>query len=465
MNLYDLQDFDFDLVKGNQHHILVIPNITRQRELEKDSFVLVMMNVIRELNLKRDDLYFTIPMPKFCEQLDFPNVNQPLFDQPTFPNSMRSHYDFIGFWKDVLNTLNVEYDVVWSHLPEQTVNVVNNLQNLYSSDIPVIGYSHWIENKENNPNNKHTFYHYNVAGMLTMDKCGFNTKTQIEELLSELEEHYSEKTMEKLEDIMTPVYLGFEDNKIIDRPVEQVEKRIVFNHRTHAYRGYDKFLQIIKRLRNKRQDFKVWFTMADQTTKLSKHFDDTSFFELGGEPSREDYLQKLRTCVAGYHGGNRWAMSSQDGLGQGVVYVYDVGNETKEIFGELETGFRDIDTAVEHFDRLLDDNQYRLEQSQVALEHCRQVHSWRNRVSGFEKLIQDALDSNSQVMSHTDARDKIEEFIKEKKKVSIREIRDYMGWGKSITFRKYRNYIKSLPDFHVLHHGKEEYYVFKELHR
>ena len=113
------------LGKENIYQILVVPNITKQRELSKDSYVLVMSNVIKELNKKRKDLFFHMPMPSHCKEFDFPNVKQYIFNTPTFPNSMRSHYDFY-FWKTILDNRIMEIDLVFSHLPEQTTNVMNN---------------------------------------------------------------------------------------------------------------------------------------------------------------------------------------------------------------------------------------------------------------------------------------------------------------------------------------------------
>ena len=99
MNLESFLDTTFNIkkVKKSTYQILVVPNITKQKELQKDSFVLVMSNVIKELNKKRSDLFFHMPMPSFCKQLDFPNVKQHIFTTPIFPNSMRSHYNFF-FW-------------------------------------------------------------------------------------------------------------------------------------------------------------------------------------------------------------------------------------------------------------------------------------------------------------------------------------------------------------------------------
>lgn len=453
------------LINKSTYQILVVPNITRQKELEKDSFVLVMSNVIKELNKKRSDLFFHIPMPSFCNAFDFSNVKQYVYEMPTFPNSMRSHYNFY-FWKKMLDSREIEFDLVFSHLPEQTTNVMNNLINLYSQDIPVIGYSHWIENKQNNPNMKVSFYHYNITGMLLMKSCGFNTQTQIDDILSEAKEHYSQKTIDKLKSIMRPVYLGFEDDKINNKSNTNYNKTIVFNHRTHPYRGWDKFLQIVKKLRDKRKDFKVWVSMADHTTsktKLENMFDDLSFFEFGGESDRGDYLKKLSNCVAGFHGGNRWAMSSQDGLGQGVPYVFEIGDETKELFGKLQTGFKSIDEAVELYEELLDHSKVRNTQSELALKHCKTVHSWKNRVRGFEKMIDEGLDIiKKDIMGETDRREKLINFIKDKKQVDIKQIRKYMAWGKSVNFRKYRNLIRSLKGFYTTNIDKKEFYIYNK---
>jgi len=463
---------DKPLGKENVYQILVVPNITKQKELSKDSYVLVMSNVIKELNKKRKDLFFHMPMPSYCKEFDFPNVKQYIFNTPTFPNSMRSHYDYY-FWKTILDNRIMEIDLVFSHLPEQTTNVMNNMINLYSQDAPVIGYSHWIENKENNPNMMVSFYHYNITGMLLMKACGFNTQTQINDTLAEAEQHYSKQTIEKLKGIMRPVYLGFEDDRIRKDVEEIAGPYIVFNHRTHNYRGWDKFLQIIKKLRSKRYDpktkttdFRLWLTMADATTsktKLKSYFDDLSFIKFGGPKDRQEYLDQLHNCVAGFHGGNRWAMSSQDGLGQGVPYVYQIGKETKELFGDLETGFNTVDEAVEHFEHLITSTKWRNEQANLALKHCRKVHSWKNRVKGFEKMIDEGLGViKKDIMGESRSREKLLKFIKDNKQVTISQIRNYMGWGKSIGFRKYRNLIRSLPHYYTTMINKKEHYIYNK---
>ena len=454
---------DLSSVNKNTYQILCVPNITSQNNLDKDSYVLVMHNVIKELNKIRDDLFFHLPITKFCKQLDFDNTKQYIFKMPSFPNSMRAHYDFYQ-WNEVLNAKIIEMDIIWSHLPEQTTNIKNHCHNTYSQDIPVIGYSHWIENSEFAPNWKTTFYHNNITGMLQMNKCGLNTQTQIDALLEEATEYYSQKTIDKLRNIMTPLYLGIETNKINEFPSFETDKVIVFNHRTKEYRGWKRFIKIIQELRKQRQDFKVFCSMIDPSgiQILKKTFDDISFFDFDGPDNRDEYIRKLENCRFGFHGGSRWAMSSQDGLCKGVPYVFEIGNETGELFGhKMETGFKTTDEAVELFNRMLDDNDWRNKQSQLAINHCGDVHSWGNRIIPFNKMIDDAIDKQtSDMIQSGDKKNDIVDFIKTKRMVDTKTMSDYLGWGKQIGFRRYRNYLRSIDGIYTTVINKKEYYVW-----
>ena len=454
---------DLSSVNKNTYQILCVPNITSQNNLDKDSYVLVMHNVIKELNKIRDDLFFHLPITKFCKQLDFDNTKQYIFKMPSFPNSMRAHYDFYQ-WNEVLNAKIIEMDIIWSHLPEQTTNIKNHCHNTYSQDIPVIGYSHWIENSEFAPNWKTTFYHNNITGMLQMDKCGLNTQTQIDALLEEATEYYSQKTIDKLRNIMTPLYLGIETNKINEFPSFETDKVIVFNHRTKEYRGWKRFIKIIQELRKQRQDFKVFCSMIDPSgiQILKKTFDDISFFDFDGPDNRDEYIRTLENCRCGFHGGRRWAMSSQDGLCKGVPYVFEIGNETGELFGhKMETGFKTTDEAVELFNRMLDDNDWRNKQSQLAINHCGDVHSWGNRIIPFNKMIDDAIDKQtSDMIQSGDKKNDIVDFIKTKRMVDTKTMSDYLGSGKQIGFSRYRNYLRSIDGIYTTVINKKEYYVW-----
>ena len=458
-------DVDLSKITKSTYQILVPPNITNARNLNADSYILVMENVIKELNKIRDDLFFHLPITEFCPRLDFPNTKQYIFKMPSFPNAMRAHYDFYQ-WNEVLNAKKIEMDIIWCHLPEQLANIKNHCHNIYSQDIPIISYSHWIENSEFAPNWKTTFYHNNITGMLQADKCGLNTQTQIDALLEEASEHYSQKTIDKLKDIMIPLYLGIEQDKISKSVKTDTDKVIVFNHRTKEYRGWKRFIKIIQELRSQRQDFKVFCSMIDPTgiQMLKKSFNDMSFFDFDGPADRDEYIAKLENCRVGFHGGTRWAMSSQDGLCKGIPYVYEIGKETEELFGsKMETGFKTTEESVNLFNRMLDDNDWRNQQSQLALDHCSNIHTWTNRIIPFNNMINYALDKQAKdVIQSGNKKDDIVNFVKRKKMVDTQTMSDYLGWGKQIGFRRYRNYLRTIDGLYTTMINKKEYYIYNE---
>ena len=56
--------FQYQDDKEYKYKILVYPNITFMKDLEKDSYVVVLRNVIKELNKVRDDIFWTILSPE-----------------------------------------------------------------------------------------------------------------------------------------------------------------------------------------------------------------------------------------------------------------------------------------------------------------------------------------------------------------------------------------------------------------
>ena len=72
--------FDTD-DKEYRNKILVYPNITFQKDLEKDSYVVVLGNIIKELNKIRTDLHWTILSPELIPSLQFDNTDQLIIPQ------------------------------------------------------------------------------------------------------------------------------------------------------------------------------------------------------------------------------------------------------------------------------------------------------------------------------------------------------------------------------------------------
>ena len=116
MNIFDFTDVDND-DREYKYKILVYPNITYMRDLEKDSYVVVLRNVIKELNKVRDDIHWTIMSCTDIKSLTFENTTQIPINLPSYPNpnSMRCHFNYNEIicnlrWK------HTDYDVVYSHL-------------------------------------------------------------------------------------------------------------------------------------------------------------------------------------------------------------------------------------------------------------------------------------------------------------------------------------------------------------
>ena len=84
----------FSTAKINKSvRVLVYPNITFQKDLEKDSYIQVIKKQIKLLNEIRDDLWFYLILPKPLKSLSFDNVTQFQVDLPTYQPTMRSHFD------------------------------------------------------------------------------------------------------------------------------------------------------------------------------------------------------------------------------------------------------------------------------------------------------------------------------------------------------------------------------------
>ena len=87
MNLFNLSAGDTKTVR-----VLVYPNITFQKDLEKDSYIQVIKKQIKLLNEIRNDLWFYLILPCPVPSLQFDNVTQWFIDFETYPPTMRSQF-------------------------------------------------------------------------------------------------------------------------------------------------------------------------------------------------------------------------------------------------------------------------------------------------------------------------------------------------------------------------------------
>ena len=95
--------------------ILVYPNITYAKDLEKDSYIQVIYSMITELNKIRNDLFFYLIMPKHMMMFsEIENTHQFIIRFPSYPQNMRMHFNVKDF--DIIRHRKWDFDLIFSHL-------------------------------------------------------------------------------------------------------------------------------------------------------------------------------------------------------------------------------------------------------------------------------------------------------------------------------------------------------------
>ena len=434
MNIFQFTDVE-DNDKEYKYKILVYPNITFLKDLEKDSYVVVLGNIIRELNKIRDDLFFTIVSPSHINSLDFENTEQIIAPQISYPNSMRMAFPykevFAGLkWKES------DYDIVYSHLPEHTGNLKNLLYNSTNISPVFIGYTHWTEFKEITNYEYQVGLAYNIVGLLQMSECGINTQAQKNLVLKNAKEYFNDDVVSKLDRILQPQYLGWEIPKYEKQTTDK--NIIVYNHRPHTYKNYPWFLEQMDRLWKKRKDFEVWVPLAESRER--EYITNEKFDRVG-------YFSKLSSCLVGvccrqkYEG---WAISATDGMSVGVPYLFSDDMSYHELADGAGIYYKDGDDLITKIEELIDTPDLRNEWSDKALWRFK-FSVWDEAIHQFNSTIDYAIDGLPMLKEDTDSYNKVVDFIHKKKSVTKKEILEHLGWGVRISFSGYRNRLRNEP--------------------
>ena len=414
--------------------ILVYPNITYSKDLEKDSYVVVLANVIKELNKIRDDLFFTILSPKFIHSLKFPNTKQIPIQLPTYPNQMRLHFNSIKLL-DAIDWKNNDYDIVYSHLPEHTLQLKNLFYNETNERPVFIGYTHWTEFKEITGYSE-TVRDINILGLLAMEVCGINTLAQKNMVINAAKENYNQSVINKLGKILRPMYLGSESPKYNEKAEDLEKKIIVFNHRPHKYKRYDWFLRQMDKLWQQRKDFQVWVPLAESVEKP---------YITNDKYDRHGYFTKLSQCFIGvcckqlYAG---WAISATDGMSVGVPYMFsddDYYHELANDSGIFYKNEKEFNTTI---NKILDNKDIRDSHSKHSLERFGEM-LWGKRIVDFSNMIDLAISCVPMMKKPTKSYNKMKSYIEKHREVSKKDLLNYMNWGVRIGFSGYRNRLRN----------------------
>ena len=430
MNLFDLEEKKVKSVR-----ILTYPNITFMKDLEKDSYIQVIKNQIKLLNVIRDDLWFYLILPCPVPSLQFDNVTQWYIDFETYPQTMRSNFRVDVIRKMLHNGL--DFDLVMSHLPEHTHQLTNTLYNVTHHMPPVFGYCHWFDLKEVVAWPKDSFLQ-NITGLLEYDRCYLNTQHQKDLVLNQARETFNDATIEKLDSILTVQHLGVNVEDIVSEINETPDKTIVFNHRPDTYKHFKEFVAVCDELWKLRQDFKVWIPLLDKPNRE---------YVITDKGDKQWYYNKLKTCYVGFspkqkYGG--WSVATTDGMMNGVPYIMYNDTYYKELHPQGEFFDNDHD-ALMTLNTYLDDPQYRNEEASRALDCIRSSLIYKDKMIEMNNYMNDLL-SRQKVMGDSDKLKQIIGWIKQYGCMSKPDLLSKLNWGRGIKWTPYRRALMKHPN-------------------
>ena len=348
----------------NARKVLVIPNITNASNIEKDSFVDVLYNHIIALD-KVGQYFFNVILPKPVRKLNLENVKQhiapfsgDMMNQRAFPP-----LDLIKIMKDT------EYDVILSHLPDwvQTGRYKNSIST------KIIGYCHWWESKTANgidrrPGKaKWLWLPIELLGVHQMDTCYVNTQDQKSRILEQAKDIFNDEFIKELDNILVVWNLGLPNKLIVKKPSTQKRKVIVFNHRAAAYKGYPKFLELMREYRKRRNDFVVWVPQLNGQSP-------ESWIDNSKAPKHE-YYERLQDTMVGIQMRQTnygWSVSGTDCMMNGTPMVW----QESDCYREIDPNGLFWNKKVDFFnilDKILDNDDYRNELELKAIERAHEL--------------------------------------------------------------------------------------------
>ena len=442
MNLFDLNKEE---IYQNTVRVLVYPNITFQKDLEKDSYIQVIKNQIKLLNEIRDDLWFYLILPCPVPSLEFDNVTQYYVEMPTYPPTMRSHFDVKKIQKILNNSL--DFDLVMSHLPEHTHALKNTMYNVTHHIPPFFGYCHWFDVKDVVAWPKDSFLQ-NIIGLLEYDRCYLNTQHQKDLVLRQAMDTLNMKASAKVDNILVPQHLGVNESDIIDNINESPEKIIVFNHRPDTYKHFNQFISLTDKLWETRKDFKVWVPLLDKSNRE---------YVIVDKGDKSWYYNKLNECCVGFspkqtYGG--WSVATTDGMMNGVPYIMYNGDYYKELYSDADF-FTTDEEALKLLNSYLD-TEVRNEQAKKALNHVKNNLIYKNKMIEMNDYMNDLL-SKQKVMGDSTRFQDILDFIQKNKSVTKKELIEFVGWGRGIKWTPYRRALMKHPNVYDVMSAEPKY--------
>jgi glycosyltransferase involved in cell wall biosynthesis len=452
-----LEFFYEDYKEQKTLRILVYPNITYSKDLEKDSYIQVIHSMILELNKIRDDLFFYLVTPKTMPMFSvIPNVHQFEMYFPSYPQSMRMHFN-VKDWNNIRHR-KWDFDLIFSHLPEHTLNIKNVLYNTSSHNPPVVGYCHWFDIKDVVVSTMHAL-NYNLMGLLEMKRCYMNTQAQKILVLEEAEKILSKANCAKLDEILTVQHPGIKKEDIIDDYKQfkiEYKKIIVFNHRPATYKDFDNFMATMDKLWEQRQDFKVWIPLLESPNRPYVYV--TKY-------EKQKYYEELRRCCVGYspkhlYGG--WSVASTDGIMNGVPYIMYDALYYKELNPTADF-FKTNDDAIRLLNLHLDDHYHRDDRSMAGIKYIRKNLIYSNEIQQMLNYFDKIVSEEKSITDRSNRYKEMIEIVKTEKMVSKYQLTKWINNDRpyGVALNPYRRALLNHPNIYD-GDGLEPHYIWKD---
>ena len=412
------------------YKMFVYGNYTYRDNLEADSLVEVLRNVIPYLN-SRFKIHFTLMTPQLIKSLSFPNVHQEIYALPTYCNTMRTHFDAIKFL-DMIDWRRNDFDIIYSHVPEHTAQIANAIYNNSNLRPKIIGYSHWFEVPQNAPYER-TMFDSSMLGVLEMIECGVNSDWLKELVLKNAKKKFRDSVIKDLEHIIQPHYLGVDQYR--PRSKNIIPKSVIFNHRPSGYTGWDWFVKQMDAIWEDRQDFTVYTTLAEVDRPWNKKVN---------LPTRSEYigfLWRMQFGVGCFQNYSAWSISVTDGLSVSVPYLLPNDFCYPEMVPpDYPYLYKGEDEFRAQFEKMLDTPPA---YNTAALA---QATTWDNRIAkwfdGWDKVFE--LEG---LKTETEGYNSVVKIIRESKYITKKDLLDKLGWGVRVKWSPYRNLMRQ--DKHI----------------